>query len=215
MFFYDNFRRNQLRFVRKSKVKCERDFLQFHRCKHAVMHLLNCISRMQSEIEQRHLWFQGKSEKRVLILYRVFRKLSFGTLPGFSWREAIRIPAFFIFKKGAGSQLLIFSRSPVTKIRVNILPGKFNITSANIANKKKCSLLPELFRPRSKVNITSGGTGQIWTGEWRFCRPLPYHLATVPYEIRNAARSLSFSGAGDEARTRYLHLGKVDRKSVV
>ena len=38
---------------------------------------------------------------------------------------------------------------------------------------------------------------------------MPYHLATVPYEIRNAARSLSFSGAGDEARTRYLHLGKV------
>ena len=28
---------------------------------------------------------------------------------------------------------------------------------------------------------------------------MPYHLATVPYEI----------GAGDEARTRYLHLGKV------
>ena len=38
---------------------------------------------------------------------------------------------------------------------------------------------------------------------------MPYHLATVPYEIRNAARSLSFSGAGDEARTRYLDLGKV------
>ena len=28
---------------------------------------------------------------------------------------------------------------------------------------------------------------------------MPYHLATVPSEI----------GAGDEARTRYLHLGKV------
>ena len=34
-------------------------------------------------------------------------------------------------------------------------------------------------------------------------------MATVPYEIRNALRSLSFFGAGDEARTRYLHLGKV------
>ena len=31
----------------------------------------------------------------------------------------------------------------------------------------------------------------------RFCRPLPYHLAMAP------------SGASDEARTRYLHLGKV------
>ncbi len=32
---------------------------------------------------------------------------------------------------------------------------------------------------------------------------MPYHLATVPYEIRNAMRSLSFSGAGDEARLHY------------
>lgn len=46
-------------------------------------------------------------------MYRVFRKLSFLNLPGFLWREAIRIPAFFIFKKGAGFQLPIFSRSPV------------------------------------------------------------------------------------------------------
>ena len=49
--------------------------------------------------------------KRALILYKVFGKLSFGNLPGFLWREAIRIPAFFIFKKGAGFQLLIISRS--------------------------------------------------------------------------------------------------------
>ena len=27
-----------------------------------------------------------------------------------------------------------------------------------------------------------GGDDQIWTGEWRFCRPLPYHLATSPYK---------------------------------
>ena len=119
------------------------------------MHLLNCVGHMQSEIEQRPFWFRRKFEKRALLFYRVFRNLSFGNLPGFLWCEAIRIPAFSIFKKGAGFQLLIFSRSPVTKIRVNILPGKFNITSANIANKKKCSLLSELFRPRSKVNITS------------------------------------------------------------
>ena len=38
---------------------------------------------------------------------------------------------------------------------------------------------------------------------------MPYHLATVPYEIRNARRVPNSFGAGDEARTRYLHLGKV------
>ncbi len=39
---------------------------------------------------------------------------------------------------------------------------------------------------------------------------MPYHLATVPYEIRNAFRCVPYLfGAGDEARTRYLHLGKV------
>ena len=98
----------------KSKVKCEHDFFQFHRCKHAVMHLLNCISHMQSEIEQRPFCFRRKFEKRALLFYRVFRNLSFGNLPGFLWREAIRIPAFFIFKKGAGFQLLIISRSSLS-----------------------------------------------------------------------------------------------------
>ncbi len=38
---------------------------------------------------------------------------------------------------------------------------------------------------------------------------MPYHLATVPYEIRNDLRVPDLFGAGDEARTRYLHLGKV------
>ena len=38
---------------------------------------------------------------------------------------------------------------------------------------------------------------------------MPYHLATVPYEIRNAGCVPNSLGAGDEARTRYLHLGKV------
>ena len=36
---------------------------------------------------------------------------------------------------------------------------------------------------------------------------MPYHLATVPCRMRNDWR-YAF-GAGDEARTRYLHLGKV------
>ena len=77
------------------------------------MHLLNCVSHMQSEIEQRPFWFRRKFEKRALLFYRVFRNLSFGNLLGFLRCEAIRIPAFFIFKKGAGSQLPIFSRSPL------------------------------------------------------------------------------------------------------
>ena len=78
------------------------------------MHLLNCVSHMQSEIEQRPFWFRRKFEKRALLFYRVFRNLSFGNLPGFLWCEAIRIPAFFIFKKGAGFQLLIISRSSLS-----------------------------------------------------------------------------------------------------
>ena len=37
-----------------------------------------------------------------------------------------------------------------------------------------------------------GGTAQIWTGEWEFCRLLPYHLATVPYANKErGSRSLS------------------------
>ncbi len=35
---------------------------------------------------------------------------------------------------------------------------------------------------------------------WRFCRPLPYHLAMAPYGM---------NGAVDEIRTRDIHLGKV------
>ncbi len=59
---------------------------------------------------------------------------------------------------------------------------------------------------------------------WSFCRALPYHLAMSPYYIlcalnwnvsifsglpAAAARAEKKYGAGDEARTRYLHLGKV------
>src|SRR5262245_9644029 len=37
--------------------------------------------------------------------------------------------------------------------------------------------------PRSRGtrgHNNSGGDDRIRTGEWRFCRPLPYHLATSP-----------------------------------
>ena len=44
-----------------------------------------------------------------------------------------------------------------------------------------------------------------------FCRPLPYHLATAP-KMKNPAAIKAAevkNGAAYEARTRYLHLGKV------
>ena len=43
---------------------------------------------------------------------------------------------------------------------------------------------------------------------WSFCRALPYHLAMSPYGPRTEPAAVC-AGAGDEARTRYLHLGKV------
>ena len=69
-----------------------------------------CSQRLSSALSD----FGGNLKKGRCFFYRVFRKLSFGTLPGFLWREAIRIPAFFIFKKGAGFQLLIISRSSLS-----------------------------------------------------------------------------------------------------
>ena len=48
-------------------------------------------------------------------------------------------------------------------------------------------------------------------GQSRICSPLPYHLAMAPdMEKRAFLKTLfSFCGAAYEARTRYLHLGKV------
>ena len=40
---------------------------------------------------------------------------------------------------------------------------------------------------------------------WSFCRALPYHLAMAP----TGTQCVPKNGASDEARTRYLHLGKV------
>ena len=56
-----------------------------------------------------------------------------------------------------------------------------------------------------------GGATRIWTGESRICSPLPYHLAMAPYTgfAGRCARKSDFCGAAYEARTRYLHLGKV------
>ena len=54
------------------------------------------------------------NSKRALNIYRVFRKLSFVNQPGFLRRRSLENPGFFIFKKGAGCQLPIPGRSPVS-----------------------------------------------------------------------------------------------------
>jgi hypothetical protein len=38
-------------------------------------------------------------------------------------------------------------------------------------------------RPRAGLISWNGGGIQIRTGEWRFCRPLPYHLAMPPKKM--------------------------------
>ena len=71
-------------------------------------------------------------------------------------------------------------------------------------------------RPFGLVSIFGGGN-RIWTDESGFCRPTPYHLAMPPYQLFDKNRTQEtgrilcpvFYGADDEARTRYLHLGKV------
>ena len=47
---------------------------------------------------------------------------------------------------------------------------------------------PKAFQLRGFV----GGDTRIWTGEWRFCRPLPYHLAMSPYSDAHALAAWAF-----------------------
>ena len=61
---------------------------------------------------------------------------------------------------------------------------------------------PETVDISTISGLQFGGATQIWTGGSEFCRLVPYHLAMAPYLIKK-------NGADDEARTRYLHLGKV------
>ena len=39
---------------------------------------------------------------------------------------------------------------------------------------------PALSALHLPLRVETGGAGQIRTDEWRFCKPLPYHLATAP-----------------------------------
>ena len=44
---------------------------------------------------------------------------------------------------------------------------------------------------------------------WRFCRPLPYRLAMVPFgRVKGGNAAVKKNGAGNGARTRHLRLGK-------
>ena len=59
------------------------------------------------------------------------------------------------------------------KNRVHILPLISKLISVDFSwNYPKKRFRCNLFQVASKVLNKHGGTGQIWTGEWRFCRPL-------------------------------------------
>ena len=103
-----------------------------------------------------------ESWKRALILYRVFRKLSFLNLPGFLWREAIRIPAFFIFKKGAGFQLPIISRSPVTRRAAFLFSEGHEKIFSTFFEKHPAKTHP-LFRVCEGVNSWLRSGASSWT----------------------------------------------------
>ena len=118
--------------------------------------------------------------KRALILYRVFRKLSFGTLPGFSWREAIRIPAFFIFKKGAGSQRPIISRSSLSG-----KGGFFRFRSKLPASEKRAPENMEVKSEKSNEFQTYENRPGIPWPYWpsRFCREACMHGNTLVWGV--------------------------------
>ena len=40
-----------------------------------------------------------------------------------------------------------------------------------------------------------GGVARIWTGEWKFCRLLPYHLATTPYLVLEKLKRWTIPGS--------------------
>ena len=121
-----------------------------------------------------------ESWKRALLFYRVFRNLSFGTLPEFSWREAIRIPAFFIFKKGAGFQLLIISRSSLSG-----KGGFFRFRSKLPASEKRAPENMEVKSEKSNEFQTYENRPGIPWPYWpsRFCREACMHGNTLVWGV--------------------------------
>ena len=132
--------------------------------------------------------FSEEIWKRALILYRVFRKLSFLNLPGFLWCEAIRIPAFFIFKKGAGSQRPIISRSSLSG-----KGGFFRFRSKLPASEKRA---PE------NMEVKSEKSNEFQTYENRPGIPWPYRALS---KLANES-CLFFRGFADVDSSKYLHL---------
>ena len=76
--------------------------------------------------------------------------------------------------------------------------------------KKATAYAIAFFEPCGVISDVEAPPG-FEPGQSRICSPLPYHLAMAPYEKRGPWHKtlFSFCGAAYEARTRYLHLGKV------
>ena len=75
--------------------------------------------------------------------------------------------------------------------------------------KKATAYAIAFFEPCGVISDVEAPPG-FEPGQSRICSPLPYHLAMAPdMEKRVFGKTLFSFGAAYEARTRYLHLGKV------
>ena len=103
-----------------------------------------------------------------------------GCVSAFGTREAT--PEFWIARRPKVGRIELREASPSS-----LVSGRFR------------SLRLEHVRTLPRHCATLRGAGRIRTAEWRFCRPLPYHLATAPEMQR-----------GRGQRRRPLQSGKPD-----
>ena len=87
-----------------------------------------------------------------------------------------------------------------TRTHTPLLTWDFKSHASAIPPHRQVSLYKLYFKPHTAAYPFAttravlayrpcfGGTIQIWTGEWRFCRPLPYHLAMVPTTVWSGRR---------------------------
>ena len=96
------------------------------------------------------------------------------------------------------------NRSPAKRVR-------FWKEEPRSTDEKKATAYAIAFFEPCGVNSDVEAPPGFEPGQSRICSPLPYHLAMAPnMEKRAFSKTLfSFCGAAYEARTRYLHLGKV------
>ena len=59
---------------------------------------------------------------------------------------------------------------------------------------------------RGDTRIEGRGAARIRTGEWRFCKPLPYHLATAP--SRTTAKIITIFLERDKGNPNRVRLSK-------